>query len=120
MNNKTPANSTIVPILISVALVIAVMFMGYYFVIVAPKQKETEALLDLKRMETAQEAARKRVYEDCNGEAKEQAENLLESKIKIGALTDERYKKASEEGLYLKDDFDSYYDLCLKRHGIIE
>lgn len=120
MSNKSKIVSTLVPILISVALVIVIAFVGYYFVVVLPKKEEMKTLLEIERMEMSQEISRKKVYKDCNAEAAESAKGLLESKIKIGALTDARYQEGLEEGLFLQDDYDDYYTTCLKRHGIVE
>lgn len=55
-----------------------------------------------------------RIYSFCNKEAQEKAIELMKTKVKISP----KYKEFSEKGLFLKDDYESYYKKCLREKGI--
>lgn len=111
----------------ALSLLIVALSAAYYLVIFIPAKEKArleQANRELKLKEAEQNAKNKelQVYKDCDTEANENAENLLKSKIEIaqkaGTSIPATWKEASEKGLYLKDDYNSYYENCIRRHGI--
>lgn len=56
------------------------------------------------------------IYSNCNRIAAEKAEKLLKTKSEMEGGY--KYKEAVEKGLFLKDDYDSYYEKCLRERGL--
>ena len=57
-----------------------------------------------------------RIYSYCHWEAEESAREILKKKVEIEY--NPTYLKAIEEGMYLKDDYESQYKQCLREKGI--
>jgi len=119
----------IFPIVASVSILIIALSVTYYLVIFVPSREKATAEQKAKEIETEAEKQRLerdkfKVYEDCDKEAKEEAQKLLESKIEIMEETGSQatrykeYKAAAEKGLYLRDDYEALYNRCLRRHGL--
>jgi len=56
------------------------------------------------------------IYSDCNRIAADKAEKLLKTKSEMEGGY--KYKEAAEKELFLKDDYDSYYEKCLREKGL--
>lgn len=111
------------PFVASISILIVALSIAYYFVIYLPSMAERE--LQLKEAEKREEKSETEIYSDCDAEAQRRAIELLKSKIEIAEKSNLTYthdykiwKEASEKGLYLKDDYNEYYNSCLRRHGI--
>lgn len=114
-------------IVASAAVMIIALSVAYYFVIFLPAKEKTRQGqiardLQFKQAEQEKKEEEDKVYQDCDMEAVERADELLKSKIEIaqktGTSIPATWKEASEKGLHLKDDYNSYYESCLRRHGI--
>ncbi|OGD87927.1 hypothetical protein A3H87_01815 [Candidatus Curtissbacteria bacterium RIFCSPLOWO2_02_FULL_42_37] len=114
-------------IIASVAILIVALSFAYYLVIFLPSKEKTmqeqaSKELQLKQAEQQKKDKEAQVYKDCDDEAAEGARELLKSKIEIaqnsGTAIPSTWKEASEKGLHLKDDYNSYYENCLRRNGI--
>ena len=111
----------------ALSLLIVALSIAYYLVIFIPdkekaRQKEINRELQLKEAEQEAKSKELEVYQGCEAEAKEEAKELLKSKIEIaqktGTSVPATWKEASEKGLMLKDDYNDLYDSCLRRYGI--
>lgn len=64
----------------------------------------------------------KKVFSDCDKEAESKARELLAKKIELGKVSGgydvQEYQKAYDLGLRLKDDYNSFYENCLRRYGV--
>lgn len=64
----------------------------------------------------------KKVFSDCDREAKDKSRELLAKKIEIAKEVNDpiiqQYQKAYDLGLHLKDDYNEYYENCLRRQGV--
>jgi hypothetical protein len=58
----------------------------------------------------------KAVREKCHSEAVDSAGHLLKTKSELSGGN--QYKEAVEKDLYLKDDFDKFYEDCLSVNGL--
>lgn len=113
---KSIANSIIICLLI-ISLSIA-----YYLVIFIPKKEQYKYEQEKFEIEKAKEdeqirlLQREKTFEYCDEYAAKQASELLIEKSEL--TNDSMYKKASEKGLYLKDDYQNYYDRCLEKYDL--
>lgn len=112
---------------VAISVLIVALSVAYYLVIFIPakektRQEQVNREFQLKEAEQQSKKIEQQVYKDCDTEAEENASKLLKSKIEIaqkaGTYIPPTWKEASEKGLHLKDDYSSYYDSCLRRHGI--
>lgn len=65
----------------------------------------------------------KKVFSDCDQEAKDKAREALAKKTELAKATGDdynaqQYQKAYDLGLHLKDDYNYSYENCLRRHGV--
>lgn len=107
----------------SISVLIVALSIAYYFVIYLPSMAKRE--LQLKEAERQEQKSETEIYSDCDVEAHRKATELLKAKVEIAEENNLTYtqnyriwKEASEKGLYLKDDYNEYYNSCLRRHGI--
>lgn len=113
-------NTSLLQIAISIALIVSSLSVAYYFVYYLPSKERSE-----KVSETEQAQSKANIYSDCDAEAEETALQLLEQKVEILEETNQTHsqeyqlwKQAVEKGLYLKEDYNSYYDKCVNRYGL--
>jgi uncharacterized protein HemX len=111
----------------SVALLIVALAIAYYFAVVLPKiqdakQELEEQKFEFQKTESMKEELNQQYYSSCASESAKSAEELLKEKIEIAATSGAdiplAWKEASNKGMYLKDDYDSYYKQCLQTHGL--
>jgi uncharacterized protein HemX len=57
------------------------------------------------------------IYSKCHMEATEEARQVLKEKVRNFELGAE-FKKAAQENMFLKDDYETAYKGCLRKHGI--
>jgi hypothetical protein len=57
-----------------------------------------------------------KIRSDCVTIAEKNAQGLAKEKATLSGLPDE--KKEADMGMYLKEDYDAYYQRCLREHGI--
>ena len=64
----------------------------------------------------------KKVFSDCDQEAKDKAKEALAKKVELakatGAYDAAELQKAYDLGLHLKDDYNYNYENCLRRNGV--
>lgn len=108
-----------------VFLLIIFSLITYYLVMLLPKQKGKDQEINRLRSEVTKLQSRlddKKVFLDCDKEAEGKARKLLANKIELGKISGgydvQEYQKAYDLGLRLKDDYNSSYENCLRRHGI--
>lgn len=118
--------------IIGLLLVISFSLIAYYLLVLLPEQKKVSQDLNSLKEEITRLQSQmnekskltddKKVYSDCDQEAEKKARELLAKKIELGKTTGQynvqEYQKAYNLGLRLKDDYNSYYDDCLRRNGI--
>lgn len=109
----------------AILLTIVLLLSAYNFAILLPNQrKANEEISSLKKEITKlkSELDEKKVFSDCDKEAETKARTLLAKKIELGKVSGgydvQEYKKAYDLGLRLKDDYNSFYENCLRRHGV--
>lgn len=56
------------------------------------------------------------IYSYFNKAASKYATNLFKTKARLSDIPE--YKKAAEEGVFMKDDYDYAYKMCLRKYGI--
>jgi len=114
-------------IVVSISVLIVALSVAYYFVIFLPskekaRQEQINKELEIKQTEQEFQEKQLQIYEDCDSEAQRRARELLESKIEVSRKAGQTpplyWKEAFEQGLYLRDDYNEYYNSCLRRHGI--
>ena len=112
---------------LSVATIIAALSIAYYFVIALPKIQSDKQALDIQKFafqktEKEREEAKEEHYQTCLDEANEKAKQLLKNKIEIadksGTTIPAIWREASEKGLFLKNDYDAYYEKCIQSYGL--
>jgi len=97
---------------------------GFVYVIQLNKQesleKQQQMIIDEQRraekMELEKENEIKKTKENCRNEASERARSFLKTKSEMTG--GERLKEAVKKGLYLKEDYNSYYNECLALNGV--
>lgn len=103
---------------IIIAGILGFAVLGYGFLQYQAKQNE----LELKRDEQRQEIVNQGYYKTCTDEANNKASELLKDKVAISRKTGVGISavqtEAAEKGMYLKDDFDTYYKGCLGKYGL--
>ena len=116
MKNKT------LQILFASCLLVITLSIAYYFVIFLPGIKNQERADAISRERASQEAIQNeetKKYNQityCQNTAATQAIELLKTKAKINPSL--YGTVAKEEGMYLRLDYDSYYQQCLEKMGI--
>lgn len=108
-------------VILSLSLLFASGAFAYYFAYHLPNIKNKQFELEKIKSETEKEEERKQTFQDCAKEANEAAESRRDTMIESGILSSQKlseYKKAKEAGLTLKEDYDRYFDSCLKKYGI--
>ncbi len=112
---------------LSIASLILSSAGAYYLAVALPKiqiekQKLEEQRFELQKAESLKENLNQEHYSSCSDEAKDRATNLLKTKIEIAAKSGTNipstWKEASNKGLFLKDDYESYYSQCIQRYGL--
>lgn len=93
--------------------------------ILIPKQAKYEQQVNSLNNEIVRlksEMDNKKVYADCDTEAKDKSKELLGKKIELAKNSGDprlpEYQKAYDLGLNLKDDYNYLYDNCLRRQGV--
>lgn len=115
MNNKTFQK------LITACILVITLSVVYYFVIYLPGVKNQERLDAINREQTTQRAAqdaainRRNNVAACQDIAANKAIELLKTKAKLNPSL--YGAAAKEEGMYLKPDYQSYYDECIEQTG---
>ena len=106
-------------------LIIVLSLATYNFAILLPNQRRAnEEINSLKKEITKlrSELDDKNVFSDCDKEAESKARELLAKKIELGKVSGgydvQKYQKAYDLGLRLKEDYNSFYENCLRRHGM--
>lgn len=106
---KIKKNLSLTQLIAMLSMLIIALSIGYYLVIFIPRNKQKEL----------------EIYKNCDDEASIKARKLLESKIDVAIKSKqsniseiELWKASLEKGLFLKDDYNSYYENCLRRNGI--
>ncbi len=109
---------------LATGIVIVSLSVGYYLIIFLPRkeetrnkmqQAETEAKIkNDKEIAEKEETKRK----NCYSEAVSKAQNILKTRTELYYKNDANAKKAVENDLYNKDDFDKFYDDCLSVNGL--
>ena len=102
---------------LSVSVGVIALSVAYYLVIFLPtKEKYRQEQLNAQQEEEAGQASKSQYYSICQEEAENKA---IESAKKKAKIANNYYMdKAVEEGMYLKDDYKDYYQLCLDRYGV--
>lgn len=110
---------------ITILLLVIFLLITYYLVILLPDQRKVEREINKLKNEVTKlqsESDEKKVFSDCDKEAESKARELLAKKIELGKVSGgydvQEYQKAHDLGLRLKDDYNSFYENCLRRHGI--
>jgi len=117
-------------VLVSIIILIGCIILGFFYYLT--KTEEHRLLLELqnneKVEENLQETTESTQRENCYNEAIEDAKDLLQSKVDImksqsnlnysGRKLLESYEEAVENDMYLKEDFNSYYEACLSKNGL--
>lgn len=133
------------PIIASIAILIIALSVAYHLVIFLPAkekarqeqvnreleniqkatQEQTNQESEIKQTEQQSQKNQQQIYKDCDVEAKDKAKSILRSRLEIAEklnLTEtDSYKirkEASDKGLFLKDDYNTGYEYCLRRNGI--
>ena len=108
----------------ALSILVVALSIAFYFVIFLPQKERERQAAELLKQSTEQKAEedRKQIFKNCATEAHDKARNLLKNKIELMQNGQERstMQEAYDKGLYLKDDYNSYYDNCLKENGISE
>lgn len=112
-------------VFISLLFLVLVTLGVYYWAVLLPNLRNNEREIDQLRSEVTKLQAQldeKKVYSDCDQEAKDKSRELLSKKIEVakevGDSGVKEYQKAYDLGLHLKDDYNSIYENCLRRHGV--
>lgn len=112
-------------IIFVVLLLIIFSLVTYYLAVLLPDQRKTEREINKLKTEVTKlqsELDQKNFFSDCDKEAEDKARELLKNKIELAKKTGvyplQEYQKAYDLGLRLKDDYNSYYENCIRRHGI--
>jgi len=89
------------------------------------EERKTEEAKLAKEQEAKDEAVKKienekQIRQDCQEEANGTAKDLLRKKYEMESneAEKERLRKGMEKDLYLRDDFDRYYEECLSKNGL--
>lgn len=117
-------------VVISIVILIGCVILGLFYYLT--KTNEQKLLLELQKNDKVeqnlQESTETFVRESCYNEAIEDAQSLLQDKIDILksqsniSYADRQllqgYEEAVKKGMYLKDDFNTSYELCLSKNGL--
>ncbi|MDD3475052.1 MAG: hypothetical protein PHP08_04125 [Candidatus Dojkabacteria bacterium] len=117
-------------VFISVVILIGCIILGFFYYLT--KTEEHKLLLELqnneKIEENLQETTEASLRQNCYNEAIENAQDLLESKVDLMKSQNnltysdkqllQSYEEAIENDMYLKEDFNSYYETCLSKNGL--
>lgn len=107
-----------IQILMMGCLLIVTFSLAYYFVFYLPgiKNKERQDNIEKEKLETQADTAKKKSVSFCQAEASENAKSLLKTKAEL----EPTLKEAANKDLYLKSDYDTYYEQCLQQQGIFQ
>src|SRR3989344_1746974 len=114
--------------IIALLLLIIFSLTTYYLVTLLPEKKRKDQEINKLRVEVTRLQSQKyeketqlddrKVFSDCDQEAEKNARELLAKKIELGKVSGgydvQAYQKAYDLGLRLKDDYNSYYENCLR------
>lgn len=93
------------------SILILSISVGYYLVFFLPQKESHKLLQEERRIEQE-----KQDRADCYQQADEKSKESLKKKAEL--FDSEIYRKASDQGLHLKDDFNSNYENCLSSKGL--
>ena len=60
----------------------------------------------------------KQIRSRCNKIAQNRAINLMKSRGEVIESYSAELKKAAEKGFFLQKDYENYYEMCLREHGL--
>lgn len=117
-------------VVVSIVILIGCLILGFFYYLT--KTNEQKLLLQLqendKVEENLQESTETFLRESCYNEAIDDAQSLLQDKVDILksqnnlSYSDRQllqgYEDAITKGMYLKEDFNSLYELCLSKNGL--
>ena len=110
--------------ILALSFLIVALSVAFYFVIFLPQKERERQTVELLKQSSVQEAEdkRKQIFVDCANEADVKARELLKKKIELLPNGQEKktMQEAYDKGLHLKDDYNTYYDNCLKKNGVSE
>lgn len=114
---KEIIRSKIFVYVLSLSIGIIALSVAYYLVIFLPsKEKYRQEQLKAQQEEEAREKDKSSYYSLCQEEARNKAVESAKRKAKIA--NNNFINEAVNEGMYLKDDYNDYYQLCLDRYGL--
>lgn len=108
--------------IITVSFLIIALSIAYYLVIFLPSKERGIQQIELQKATSEQlvEDDKKQTYSQCEKDASKAAVQTLKSKAEL--LPEGKLKTTLEEAasknMYYKDDYNSYYENCLKRNGL--
>lgn len=94
----------------------------FYLVVYIPEREEQklksqQELADRQyRQKQDEQNSRQQLFENCSIEAGKAAADLLKQKAELS--DDYTFTEAANKDLFLKEDFNTYYDLCLQRYSL--
>lgn len=103
---------------ISFAFVIISLSVAYYYVLFLPgieRSNRVKSQLQ-EQLKEAQLSERQDKIAECQTEAATGAVGTLKTKAEIG--NNKALKDAAAKELYLKGDYDAYYEQCLQRNSL--
>ena len=100
---------------------------AYYFVYALPKIQTDKQSLEVQKFElqksiSDKETENQKNYRTCADTSKDKAVKLLKDKIEVAKTSNEiiptTWVEAAKKDMYLKDDYLSIYDACIKSYGL--
>lgn len=117
---------------IGMPLVVISLAIAYYFVIFMPgkqlaelnikqqqvdlEKKQYEEKSAAEKIENSKQQTNRKYYEMCDTEASNAARDLLKKKSELPGGN--QFNAAAEKGLFLKDDYSTYYERCIRKYGL--
>lgn len=118
-------NFSLIQLTASFGILVVSLSLAYYFIIFIPQkelfdQQQVKRAVELEERKISAENEKTSLRASCEAEAGEEATNLLKNKLELaeGSYIYDTYKDAVDKGMYLKDDYNSYYERCLQRYGL--
>lgn len=110
--------------LFGVGFIIISLAIAYYFIVALPKSQSDKQMLEALKFQSEQNqkntTAQK--YQACATQAEKEAQDLLKSRIELmrnsGYTPDKVMVEAEKKNMYQKDDYENYYNNCLKSNGL--